>query len=128
MDVELPAGLGGSPAKAEISVIVRMKLTDAEPDLTAAQDSYQLNSELGSIPDSLPNVLGAASNRSFRPGSADNSQVATIDFIRANAHVTVRYEGWGSHGFGPQFIPPDAQQAATYDFAGQVAEILGTPK
>ncbi|SFT06874.1 hypothetical protein [Saccharopolyspora flava] len=108
-------------------MIVRLKLTDAEPDLSAAQDSYQLNSERGSIPDSPPNVLGDASRRSFRPGSDDNSQVATIDFLRANAHVTIRYEGWGNHGFDPQFIPPQAQQAATLDFAQQVAKTLGTP-
>lgn len=127
MDVEPPAGLD-SPANAEISVIVRLKLTDAEPDLTAARDSYQLDSERGSTPGSPPNLLGDASRRSFRPGSTDNSQVATIDFIRANAHVTVRYEGWGSCGFDPQFIAPDAQKNATLDFAEQVADNLGPPQ
>ncbi|MEV4729030.1 hypothetical protein [Saccharopolyspora sp. NPDC049426] len=119
----------GSPANATISVLVRLKVNeDGDPDIAAAQGSYQANNSQAAQPDTPPTVIGDSSKRSIRPGSKGNSQVVTIDFLRANAHVTVEYRGWGSQGFNAQFIPLEAQQEATLDFAQQTLARLGEPK
>lgn len=119
----------GTPAEARLSVTVRVELTeDGEPNPAGAQYSYQTNKVDKGITDAPPNVIGELSSRWIQQGTRDHTQVITIDFVRANAHVTVEYRGWGNEGLKPHFIPLEAQQGATLDFAHQAAAALGEPR
>lgn len=121
----------GSPANAQISVIIRVRVTeDGDPDVLEAEDRYRGSTRPGEVPDSPPNVIGDVSRHSFEPGvvgPTSGSQVATVDFRRANAHVTVEYRGWGDRDFTDYYIPRGAHEAAARDMARQVAASLGEP-
>ena len=118
----------GSPANAKIIVLVRLKLTeDGAPDMAAAQSSYRTENE-DSTADAPPDVIGEFSKHKFEPGKPGDHQVTEIDFRRANAHVTVTYQGWGDKAMRDYFIPRDVQKAAARDFARQALAALGEPQ
>ncbi|GAA4884755.1 hypothetical protein [Saccharopolyspora cebuensis] len=121
----------GNPAQAKITVTIRVSVTeDGDPNVRAAEGSYQMSGRPGEIADSPPMVIGDVSRHSFEPGrdQGPGSQVATVDFRRANAHVTVEYRGWGDRDFSNHFLPREQHEAATRDIAQQVHAELGEPK
>ncbi|MBB5159068.1 hypothetical protein [Saccharopolyspora phatthalungensis] len=127
-----PPRWGSPPANALIRVTVRVSVSeDGDPDIRAAEDGYRIKGRAGQVPDKPPDVIGDESRHGFRPGRpepASGSQVATVDFRCANAHVTVEYRGWGSRGFSNDYSPQAEHEMATRDLARQVTAKLGEPR
>lgn len=124
----------GDPANGKITVTIRVSLTDdGDPDPGGSEEKYQMNARDDESPDSPADIVGEQSRHSFTPGPTEPGmpsagQVATIDFRRANAYVTVEYRAWGSAGLNKVYLPQDAQAQATRNIAREVSDSLGEPR
>ena len=124
----------GQPASAEITVTVRVSLTEeGDPNPRGSEEKYRANARSDESSDGRADTVGDQSRHSFTPGPAEPGtpsagQVATVDFRSANAYVTVEYRAWGSDGFTKAFPRPDAQAQAARNIAREVRNQLGEPR
>ncbi|MCI2419496.1 hypothetical protein MOQ72_18800 [Saccharopolyspora sp. K220] len=127
-----PPRWGSPPANALIRVTVLVSVSeDGDPDIHGAEDGYRTKRHADDVSDEPSDVIGDESRHGFRPGRPDpasGSQVATVDFRRANAHITVEYRGWGSRGFSNDYLPQAEHEATTRNLARQAAANLGEPR
>lgn len=124
----------GQPASAEITVTVRVSLTEeGDPDPRGSEEKYRSNARSDESSDGRADTVGDQSRNSFtlgptEPGTPSAGQVATVDFRRANAYVTVEYRAWGSNGFTKAYLRQDAQAQAARNIAREVLNQLGEPR
>lgn len=117
----------GDFGNASIEVTVQISTTeDGEPDVETGRMSYQGTALPGEIPDAPPDVIGDASRTKFHP-SDGGSQSVKIDILRANAHITVEYLGWGDRDYTRYYLPRELQEQPTRDMAREVLNQLGEP-
>lgn len=118
----------GDFGNASIEVTVQVSTTeDGEPDVETARERFRYSELPGEVPDSPPNVIGDASRHKFLP-SEIGSQRVKVDVLRANAHITVEYLGWGSGGDSTRYyLPRELQERPTRDMAREVLHQLGPP-
>lgn len=124
----------GPPANGKITVSIRVSLDEnGAPDPRAAEEKFRMDARGTESADSPADSVGDQSRNAFEPGPTQPGvpsagQVATIDFVRANAYVTVEFRAWGSAGLSKAYLPQDAQAEATRRLANEVSDKLGEPR